>query len=48
MRKKRPIKNTWHVWLFNYISKSIRKTVGGFKDKFVNLVKTNKPEEYGK
>ena len=32
-KKKRPIKNAWCDWLSNYIPKSIRKIVGGFKDK---------------
>ena len=33
MKKKIPIKNTWYDWLINYISKPIRKSAGGFKDK---------------
>ena len=44
MKKKRPIKNTWYDWLINYIPEPTRKTVGGFKEKFVSLFKTNIPE----
>ena len=29
----------------NYISKPIRKSVGGFKNEIVNLFKTNTPKE---
>ena len=29
MQKIRPIKITWYDWLINYISKTIRKSVGG-------------------
>ena len=39
MKKKRPIKNTWHDWLVNYISEAIRKTGGEFKDKLVSFLK---------
>ena len=37
------------VWLVNYIPEPIRKSVGGFKDKIINLFKTNtlKQTEYG-
>ena len=35
MEKKRPIKNTSYNWLINYIPEPIRKTVSGFKSKFV-------------
>ena len=37
MEKERPIKNTWYDWLINYVSRPIRKTVGGFKDKVKSL-----------
>ena len=47
MKRNRPIENTWY-WLINYIPEPIRKTVGGFKDKFVNLFKANTPENYSK
>ena len=38
------------VWLVNYIPEPIRKSVGGFKDKIINLFKTNtfKQTEYGR
>ena len=39
MKKKRPIKNTWYDLSNNYIPEPIRKTVGGFKDKVVSLLK---------
>ena len=48
MKKKRPIKNTWYDWLINYISETISKAVGGFKDKVVGLVKTITPKDYVK
>ena len=35
MKKVRSFKKTWHDWLINYISESIRKSVGGFKDKVI-------------
>ena len=39
MKKSRPIKNTWHDSLINYIPDSIRKSVGGcFKDKILILL----------
>ena len=41
MKKKRLIKNTWYDWLISYIPDLARKTVNGFKDKVVNLFKTN-------
>ena len=43
--KIRPIKNTWFDWLINYISVPIRKSVGDFKDKIVNLFKTKTPKQ---
>ena len=48
IKKKRPIKNTWYDWLINYISETISKAVGGFKDKVVSLVKTITPKDYVK
>ena len=39
MKKKRPIKNTWHDWLINYIFEAIRNTGGGFKDKLGSFLK---------
>ena len=39
MKKKRPIKNTWHDWLINCISEAIRNTGGGFKDKLGSFLK---------
>ena len=41
IKKIRPIKNTWHDSLINYIPESIRKSVGVFNDKIVSLFKTN-------
>ena len=35
MKKVRSFKKTWHDWLINYISESIRKSVDGFKDKVI-------------
>ena len=35
MKKIKPIKNTWYDWLINYIPETIRKVLGGFKDKIV-------------
>ena len=50
MKKIRPIKNTWYHWLINYIPESIRKSVGGFKDKNLSLFKTNATKQtvYGR
>ena len=50
MKKIRLVKNTCYDWLINYISEPIRKSVGGFKDKIVNLFKTNTPKQtaYGR
>ena len=45
MKKIRPIRNTWHDWLINYIPEPIRKRVGGFKDKIISLFKTNTPKQ---
>ena len=35
VKKIRPIKNTWHDWLINYIPEPTTKLVGGFKDQIV-------------
>ena len=48
LKKKRSIENIWYNWSINYIPEPIRKTIGGIKDKVVNLFKTNTPENYGK
>ena len=40
IQKSRPIKNTWHDWLTNYVPDPIRKRIGSFKDKIVGLFKT--------
>ena len=45
MKKVRPAKNNWYNWLINYIPESIRKSVGGFKDKIVSLFNTNTPKQ---
>ena len=50
MKKIKPIKNTWHDWLINYIPKPMRKSLGGLKDKVISLFKTNTPKQtvYGR
>ena len=50
MKKIGPIKNTWYDWLISFISEPLRKSVGGFKNKIVNLFKTNTPKQtlYGR
>ena len=50
MKKIRQTKNSWYDWLINYIREHIRKSVGGFKDKIVNLFKINTPKQtvYGR
>ena len=45
MKKIRPIKNTWYDCLIDYIPESIRRSVGGFKIKIVNIFKTNTPKQ---
>ena len=45
MKKVRPIKNTGCDWLISYIPEPIRKSVSGFKDKFLNLFKTSMPNQ---
>ena len=45
MKKIRPTNNTWYYWLINYIRESIRKSVGGFKDKVISLFKTSTPKQ---
>ena len=47
MKKKKPIKSTWYYWLIEYISKPLRKTVGGFRDN-VSIFMTNTREIYSK
>ena len=37
MKKKRPIKNIRYDWLINDLPEPIKKAVGGFRDKAVNL-----------
>ena len=48
IKKIRPTKNTWFDWLTNFVPESIRKSVGGFKDKIVSLFKTNTLTSYMK
>ena len=50
VKKIRRFKNAWYDWLINYILEPIRKNVGGFKYKIVNLFKTNtpRPTVYGR
>ena len=48
MQKIRLIKNTWVDWLTDYIPEPIRKSVGGFKNKILNIVnifKRNTPKQ---
>ena len=45
MKKIRPTNNTWYYQLINYIRESIRKSVGGFKDKVISLFKTSTPKQ---
>ena len=37
--KLKLIKNTLYDWFINYISKPTRKSVGGFKNKIVSLLR---------
>ena len=46
--QKKPVENSWHDWLINYIPELIRKKYCGFKDKVVNLFKTNTHKDYAK
>ena len=39
MKKIRPIGNTWYDWFINYIPVSLRKSLGGFKDKVISLLR---------
>ena len=50
MKKIRPVKNTWFDWLINYIPDPIKKSLGGFKDKILNIFKANTPKKavYGR
>ena len=45
---RRTIRNNWYNLLINHIPKSIRKTVANFKDKVVNIFKTNTAQDSGK
>ena len=45
MKRIRPIKNTWHDWLINYIPEPIRKSIDGFKDKVISFCLTNTPKQ---
>ena len=45
LKKIRPIKNPCYDWSINYIPETARKSVGGFKDKFLSLFKTNTPKQ---
>ena len=45
MKKTRPSKNNWYVWLTNFIPESIKNCVGGFKEKVISLFKTNTPNK---
>ena len=45
LKKIRAIENNCFDWLINHIPEPIAKTVDGFKDKFVNLFKTNTPKQ---
>ena len=47
MKNNRLIKNTWS-WLINFIPEPIRKTVRGFEDAFVSLLKANIPKNNNK
>ena len=42
MKKIKPIKNTWHDWLINYIPKPMRKSLGGLKDKVIRQIHLSK------
>ena len=45
MKEIRPVKNTWHDWLINYIPETITKAAGRFKYKIVRLFNTNTPKQ---
>ena len=48
MQKIRLIKNTWFDWLIDYFPESIRKSVGGFKNRILNILnifKRNTPKQ---
>ena len=45
MKKIGPIKSTWYDWLIIYTPDSIKKRVGGFKDKIVGPFKTSTPKQ---
>ena len=39
MRKIRLTKNTWYDWLVKYIPETVRKIIGGIKDKVIILLR---------
>ena len=39
MRKIRLIKNTWYDWLVKFIPETVRKIIGGIKDKVIILLR---------
>ena len=45
MKKIGPIKSTWYDWLIIHTPDSIKKRVGGFKDKIVGPFKTSTPKQ---
>ena len=40
MKKVRPVENTRYDCLINYITKTVRNSLGGFRDKIVSLFET--------
>ena len=44
MKKIRLTRNTWYDCLSNHIPEPIRKSAGGFKDRFISFFKTNTPK----
>ena len=45
IKKIRPIKNTWHHWLIDYIPEPIKKSIGGFKDKVISVFNTSSSKQ---
>ena len=48
MQKIRLTKNTWFDWLIDYFPEPIRKSVGGFKNRILNILnifKRNTPKQ---
>ena len=48
MQKIRLIKNTWFDWFIDYFPEPIRKSVGGFKNRILNILnifKRNTPKQ---